>query len=95
MDTQNNIEQAIDEKVTELTELIQKIGGYAIVMASHQDIRRVRSSLLGPRLHLINLVISFAKGDKDFLNILKIALDLMEDDQTTKAGVPPTTTLPS
>lgn len=101
MDTQNNIEQVIDQKVTELMELIGKIGGYAIVAASHKDIGRVRTSLYGSRLHLIDLVVSFAKGDKDFLNILKIALSLMEDDQDTEAPeapeakVLPTTTLPS
>ena len=101
MDTQNNIEQAIEEKVTELMELIKKVGGHAIVMANHKDIESGRSCLYGSRLHLIDLVMSSAKGDKDFLNILKVALNFMEDDQTTKATeateaeVPPTTTLPS
>lgn len=98
MNTQNNIEQAIDEKVSELSDLIEKIGGYAIVMASHNDMRRVRSTLYGRRFDLIDLVVSFAKGDKDFLDILKVALILMEDDQDTEATdteVLPTTTLPS
>ena len=98
MDTQNNIEQVIDQKVSELSDLIEKIGGYAIIMASHNDIRRVRSTLYGSRFSLINLVTSVAKGDKDFLKILKAVLLLMEDDQdteATEAEVLPTTTLPS
>ena len=67
-------------------------------MASHNDIRRVRSILYGSRFSLINLIISVAKGDKDFLKILKAVLLLMEDDQATEATeaeVLPTTTLPS
>lgn len=98
MDTQNNIEQAIVQASSEFMERIKKTGGYAIVMASHEDIGRVRTSLYGSRLHLIDLVMTFAKGDKDFLNVLKVALILMEDDQTPEAPeaeVLPTTTLPS
>ena len=101
MDTQNNIKQTIDEKVTEFTKFIEEIGGDAIVVASHNDIGWGRSALYGSRLNLIDLVMSSAKADKDILNILKIALSLMEKDQTTeatgatKAEVLPTTTLPS
>ena len=98
MDTQNNIEQAIVQASSEFMERIKKTGGYAIVMASHEDIETACSSLYGSRFSLINLVISVAKRDEDFLNILKIAFNLMEADQTTEATeaeVLPITILPS
>ena len=98
MDTQNNIEQVIVRTSFEFMERIEKTGGYAIVMASHKDIETTCASLYGSVRHLVNLVISVAKGNKDLLNILKIALNLMEADQTTEAPeaeVLPTTTIPS
>ena len=98
MNTQNNIEQTIEQASSEFMERIKKTGGYAIVMASHEDIETACASLYGSGRHLVNLVISVAKGNKDLLNTLNIALSLMEDDQTTEAPeakVLPTTTIPS
>lgn len=98
MDTQNNIEQAIDQKISELMELIEETGGSAIVIAHHPDLGFVRSSLYGKVARLIEIVLSLAKANKDFLNILKAVLRLMKDDQATEAPeaeVLPSTTLPS
>ena len=98
MDTKNNIDQTIDQMVTEFMAQMIKLGGDAILLASHQDMGRVRSSIYGSRPYLIQLVLSFAKGDKDFLNILKIALDIIEDSQEAEGADTeelPATTLPS
>lgn len=62
MDTQNNIDQTIEQAGSEFMERIEKTGGAALVIVFHPDLEGVRSSLYGSRLHLVEVVLSMAKA---------------------------------